>query len=123
MSKQNRLIEQFKKATERFEEILKQPKTEIIRDAAIKRFELLFDLSWKVTKEWLEQNKGIICRSPKDCFREAYQNGLIAYDDYWLQMTDWRNEAVHTYQEIFADELFEKLPEALKYFQALREKL
>lgn len=121
MNKLEALRSQYKKAVVRLEEILKERKSSIIRDSAIKRFEFTFDLAWKLIKTYLEEEKGVVCRSPKECFREAFRQGIIDYDEFWLLMTDWRNQAVHTYGEKFADGLYKKLPEILKYFQALRK--
>lgn len=123
MTKLDVLKKQYGKALERFEEILKQEKSDIVRDSAIKRFEFTFDLSWKLIKAFLEEEKGIKCFSPKDCFREAYHQNLIDYDDFWLKMTDWRNDAVHTYGEEFADSFYEKLPKTLKCFKVLAENI
>ena len=63
-------IESYKKAFEKFRKILQEPETEIHRDASLKRFELCFELSWKNLQEFLK-DKGLLCRSPKDCFKEA----------------------------------------------------
>lgn len=123
MSKLESIKKQYKEAVNRLEEILEKEKNDIVRDSAIKRFEFCFDLSWKTIKAWLEQEKGIGCRSPKDCFRQAFQQKLIDYDDFWLRMTDWRNQAVHTYSEKFADSFFRKIPGSLKRFKFLQEKL
>lgn len=112
---------QYQKALGRFEEILKEKKSVIIRDSAIKRFEFTFDLAWKLIKAYLKEEKGVTCRSPKDCFREAFRQGLIDYDDLWIKMTDWRNEAVHTYSEEFADALYRKLAKVFQCFKNLEE--
>lgn len=123
MTKLDVLKKQYQKAVKRFEEILKKRKTDIIRDSAIKRFEFTFDLSWKLIKAFLEEEKGIKCMSPKDCFREAYHQSLIDYDESWLKMADWRNFSVHTYGEEFADLFYKKLPKTLKCFQSLEKNL
>ena len=114
---------QYKKAIEALEEVLKKEKSDIIRDSAIKRFEFCFDLSWKLIKSFLQEEKGITCNSPKDCFRLAYQNNIIEYDEFWLEITDHRNLAIHTYGEKMANDLFRKLPKILKYFQTLEKKI
>ena len=41
------LLEDFKKTIPRLEEAMSLEKTQIVRDSAIKRFELCFDLAWK----------------------------------------------------------------------------
>jgi len=48
---------------------------------------------------------------------------LIEFDDLWLVMTDWRNDAVHTYNEKLADRLYGDLPKALEKFKELQKAL
>src|SRR3989338_485159 len=122
MTKFDELKKQYRSAVERLDEVLKVKKTDIIRDSAITRFELCFDLAWKAVKAFLEEKKGFRCASPKDCFREAYRQGLIDYSNLWMKETDWRNAAVHTYSEKLADQLFEKLRSVFKLFQTLKDK-
>ncbi len=116
-------IEQLNQAIKRLEEVLAVPKTTIVRDSAIKRFELTLDLSWKTIKKFLDEKHKIICNSPRSCFKEAYSQSIISYDDQWIKLVDMRNEAVHTYNEQFAEEIYKDLPAALKLFQELLEKL
>lgn len=123
MTKSESLGQQYKKSLKRFQEVLKEQKNEITRDSAIKRFEIIFDIAWNLIKEFLEENKGIVCSSPKDCFRAAYKSGVIKYDELWIEMTNWRNKAVHTYSEEFVVHLYEKLPKTLKKFEDLKKKL
>ena len=123
MTKLEAVKKQYFSAVERFEEVLKEKKTDIVRDSAIQRFEFTFDLSWKLIKAFLEDEKGIKCLSPKECFREAYRQNLIDYDELWIKMTDLRNKAIHTYGEKFADDFYKKLPEFLNPFQSLKKKI
>ena len=117
--KLNAIRIQFEEALKRFEEILKKPQDDVIRDASIKRFEFTFDLAWKYLKVRLEDEKGIVSRSPKDCFRQAYSQKMIPYDDLWIEMTDLRNQAVHIYDRDFAENLYRRLPDVLPKFQEL----
>ncbi|MDO9399417.1 MAG: HI0074 family nucleotidyltransferase substrate-binding subunit [bacterium] len=119
MEKLEAIIKQFEKALIRFTEVLDVPESDIVRDSAIQRFEFTLDLSWKMVKAFLEENNGIICRSPKECFREAYQQGIIKYSDDWMNFVDMRNETVHTYKEEIAEEVYSKLPDVLKHFKDL----
>lgn len=123
MTKQDAVMEQFEKAIARLEEVLQEPKSSIVRDSAIKRFELSFDLCWKTLKEVLLSVYGVECASPKKCFREAYKQGLIRFDNFWIELTDLRNETAHTYKEVFAEEVFHKLPNVLTHFRELLETL
>jgi nucleotidyltransferase substrate binding protein (TIGR01987 family) len=115
------LKKQFIKAVKRFEEVLHERKNKIIRDSAIKRFEFTFDLSWRLIKAYLEDEEGIYCVSPKDCFRQSHRTGLIDYDERWIEMTNERNFAVHTYDEKFADKLYKELPRYLECFKNLEK--
>ncbi len=119
MSKLEAILKQFQKAVERLESVLQQEKNEFIRDAAIQRFEFTFDLSWKLIKACLEEKGGTLCSSPKGCFREAYNQGLIEYDDFWIEMAVIRNKTSHTYSEETAEEVYAILPQALLHFQKL----
>ena len=123
MSKFESLFEDFQKAVKRFSEVLQQEENEFMRDSAIQRFEFSFDISWKTLKAFLEEYYNMRCVSPRACFREAFQQGLIDYDELWIKMTDWRNEAVHTYNEKLAGTLYKKLPKALTLFKLLEAKI
>lgn len=123
MTKFESLIEDFGNALKRFEEILRVEKTDIVRDSAIKRFEIVFDLSWKTIKAFLEERHNITCVSPRNCLREAFRLGLIDHDDHWLRVADDRNYTVHTYREALAERIYRDLPAALPLFQKLASAL
>lgn len=119
MTKFDSLFEDFGNALRRLEEILKEPKTDIVRDSSIKRFELVFDLGWKTLKAFVEKYHNATCASPRSCFREAFRLELIDFDDYWIKLTDLRNYSVHTYKEKFAEKIYKDLPKALEAFKKL----
>jgi len=119
MTKLELIIEQFQKALNRLKEALAAEKNDFTRDSAIQRFEFTLDLSWKALKTLLEEKYGVVCTSPKGCFREAFEQGLIDYNEIWLKMVDWRNETVHTYREEFAENLYNSLPETTEAFEKL----
>ena len=119
MTKFESLQEDFQNALKRFEEILNEPKSDIVRDSAIKRFELLFDLSWKTLKALLEEKHGITCASPRNCFREAFRVGIIDYEEGWLELISVRNSTAHIYKEALAENIYKALPQKLPLFQKL----
>lgn len=123
MTKLQAQIQQFGQAINRLEEALDEPASAIVRDSAIQRFEFTLDLAWKTTKTVLEEKFGVVCASPKDCFREAYRQKLIEYDNYWLDLVDRRNETVHTYNEEKAQEIYKELPRALENLKGLYQNL
>jgi len=57
-------------------EIMREPFSIIIRDAAIQRFEYTFEAFWKFIKEYLKEKEGVIANSPKACFREIFSLGF-----------------------------------------------
>ncbi len=117
------LHEDFTKALLRFDEVLELPKNDVVRDSAIKRFELCFELGWKAMKAYLEENHNATCASPRTCFREAFRVGVIDYDEHWIELTSTRNYTVHTYREAFAEKIYAELPHALDMFHKLAEAL
>jgi nucleotidyltransferase substrate binding protein (TIGR01987 family) len=119
MTKFESLLDDFEKVLTKLDEVLKLEKTEINRDSAIQRFEIAVDLAWKTLKTYLEEYKGIICRSPKGCFREAFSQGIIDYDDYWIKIIDFRNQTSHLYSENLADKIYDELPKVLEYLKIL----
>lgn len=119
MTKFESLRKDFEKALARLKEVLAKKKTDIVRDSAIKRFEMSFDLAWKMVKAFLEEYHNTPCASPRHCLREAFRLGLLEYDEYWLEICRLRNETVHTYNEILAEKIFAELPQVLSAFQKL----
>jgi nucleotidyltransferase substrate binding protein (TIGR01987 family) len=84
----------------------------IVRDGTIQRFEYSFESLWKLLKIYLEQYEGIICNSPKSCFREALKVELLSVPEAetCLAMTDDRNLTSHTYIEAVAEAIYHQLP-------------
>jgi len=109
---------QFEKALNKLKDILNKEESEEIRDATIKRFEFTFELCWKSLQEFFKE-KGIICRSPKDCFKQAFSYGLIENEDIWINIIQDRNLTTHTYQEEIAKEIYLKIKEYVCHFEKL----
>ena len=122
MSTRLPLLEDFQRSQARLKEVLSLEKTEIIRDSAIKRFELCFDLAWKCLQAHARA-EGLDCYSPRSCLKTAFQLNLIDYDENWLKMLDDRNLAVHTYKEKYAVEIYGRLPLYADMLGRLTEKL
>jgi len=77
-------------------------------DGTIKRFELYYELAWKIIKLYLE-DLGIICKNPRECFKYAKINNLIGDDFLWMEMIDTRNRLVHEYSSDFSREIFDEI--------------
>ncbi len=102
-------------------EILKEPFSIIVRDAAIQRFEYTFEAFWKFIKEYLKEKEGVISNSPKACFREIFSLGFSSEEEtvQLQEMTDKRNDTSHTYKEQVAQNIYNKIEE----YSLLMEKI
>ncbi len=102
-------------------EITQTPYSVIVRDSAIQRFEYCFEILWKLLKEYLKVHDGIICNSPKSCFKEAFKVNLLTEEDTIkaLEMTDDRNLTSHTYHEELANEIFKKIADYYNLMESL----
>ena len=112
----DRRFADFQQAIARLEESLSEPRSGIVRDSSIKRFELCFELSWKVIQIYLRL-RGLTCRSPRDCLKEAFGYGLLGDEQLWARMAQDRNLSVHTYNEELANQVYARLTD---YSTALR---
>jgi nucleotidyltransferase substrate binding protein (TIGR01987 family) len=104
-------IDSFGRALQTLENISKENFTTIVRDATIQRFEYTFEAMWKTVKAYLSDSEGIVCNSPKSCFRELLSSQRISVSDteLLLEMTDMRNLTSHTYIEQIAQDIYAKI--------------
>jgi len=102
--------------------LLNQSKKEELSDenigATLHFYEMTFELSWKLLKDFLEV-EGVIVKSPRETIKTAFSMGYLTDGNLWLEMLDARNSIAHTYQEEVAQHLFQQikanyLPELLK---------
>lgn len=121
--KLNRNIINFEKALNRFKEALKEPKSTIVLDATIQRFEFTYELMWKTLKTFLQDIHGIRVVSPRHVFKEAYQISLIEQEDVFLEMINSRNLLSHTYNEELANDIYRKCPSYLKAMQNVLKRI
>lgn len=111
------------RALDTLESILDEPSSEIVRDATIQRFEYTFEACWKSLKMYLAEEEGIVCNSPKSCFRAAFQIGLLGEEEIEtaLEMTDERNLTSHTYIEAVAQRVYGQAPKFAGFMRSLLE--
>lgn len=111
--------QELTKALESLRIALATPYSDIVRDAAIQRFEFCIELSWKV----LKKKMGTTSVAPKAIIREAATQGIISDPEKWLYFIDQRNLTSHTYNEDTAKKVFETVqsfyPEGLSLLEKL----
>ena len=106
---------EYGKALIALEKALCEPKSDIVRDATIQRFEFCVELAWKSAKKQM----GTATSAPKSVVREMAQNSLIDDVDFWLRSIDQRNLSSHTYREDLAEMVYQFAREFLAKGQDL----
>ncbi len=84
------------------------PKADFVLEGTVLNFNLTFDISWKVMKDILTKELGVLdfaVGSPRETLRQAFANGIIM-DDNWMRMLKVRNQLAHDYDGAFAAEKF-----------------
>ena len=116
-------LHSFEKSLKNLNDVIVMPKSNITRDAAIKRYELCYELAWKSVQEALK-NEGLeVCKSPKSCFKEAFKQGWIVDEKGFSDMLEGRNMTTHTYDETLADAVYNHLATYLSLLDNLFVKL
>ena len=88
------------------------------RAGIIQFFEMSFELSWKLLKDY-EETEGFIVKTPREAIKQAFQSGLISNGHEWIDALQDRNLTAHTYNENTAIAVEAKIRD--KYFQLLLE--
>ncbi len=111
MERLNERIKQTEKALSAFNEILSEPYSKIVRDAAIQRFEFTLETLWKLAQRYILIHHGIDTGSPKSVIRSCFQAGLLdeSQTETILQSIDDRNLTAHTYNEELAEKIYHNL--------------
>ena len=84
--------------------------SEVERAGLIQFFEMAFELSWKLMKDYLEE-EGFTVKTPKDAIKQALQVDIITDGHGWMDALNDRNLTTHTYEEATAIEVAKKIKE------------
>jgi len=118
-------LETLEQALALLEEVLSEPFSALMRDAAIHRFEYAFELSWKLLRR-IAQVEEQQADSPWQAIRTAAEAGLLHDIDLWFEMVECRNSVTMTFMPDIADQVFQaacSLPSSLKLvISAIRKK-
>lgn len=98
----------------------------IILSGTIMIFNLTFDIAWKVLREVLKEEYGIVdfpSGSPKETLKKAASVGIID-SEMWLDMLDERNDLTHNYDVDLANEVYEKIVnDYIPVFETFKNKI
>ena len=92
--------------------------SEVERAGLIQFFEMTFELSWKLLKDYMEE-KGFTVKTPRQVIKQAFQSEFITDGHVWIDALADRNLTVHTYQEETARKVEQKIRQ--EYFPILRD--
>jgi nucleotidyltransferase substrate binding protein (TIGR01987 family) len=82
-----------------------RPLSKLEEQGLIQAFEFTHELAWKTLKDFLD-NRGVQgLYGSKDVSRTAFQTGLIANGEVWMDMIQSRNLTSHTYDEATAAQI------------------
>lgn len=113
----------YRKALQELEsaiELSKERKlSKLEKQGLIQCFEYTHELSWKMLKDFLEDQGAIEIFGSKDTIREAIKLGILAEGDVWMQMIKSRNLTPHIYDEKKVDEIVTEIIE--NYFSSFQQ--
>jgi len=112
-------VELYRKALDALDEALRAPKTSIVRDASIQRFEFCVELARKTAKKVM----GTASSAPRTVIREMADAGLVDDPKAWFGFLDARNLSVHTYNEALAEQVYATACEFLSVGRLLLQRL
>jgi nucleotidyltransferase substrate binding protein (TIGR01987 family) len=105
-NKDIRWIQRFNNFSKAFQQLLKayelaktRQLSELENQGLIQAFEFTHELAWNTLKDYIEHIGGQSLIGSKDTTREAFQKGLIADGNVWMEMIKNRNLTSHTYNE------------------------
>lgn len=111
-------FENYKKSYDLLEKYVDQSTyTELEQAGLIQIFEMSFELSWKVIKDYLE-SEGYEISSPREAIKKAFEIGLIQDGEVWLEALVSRNTSVHTYDKSKIEALVDVVKE--EYYPLLK---
>jgi nucleotidyltransferase substrate binding protein (TIGR01987 family) len=113
-------FQNFENAMHFLDTALKIAKPTIIEKAGlIQFFEICFELSWNVLKDYLEEQGVGDIKFPRESIKKAFETELIMEGELWLEALSKRNATSHLYDEAMADEVIKDIRE--RYYPLLLE--
>ena len=84
--------------------------SELEKQGFIQAFEFTHELAWNVMKDYFEYQGGSeLITGSRDAIREAFQKGLIADGDEWMETIKSRNKTSNTYNLNVANDIVGKI--------------
>jgi nucleotidyltransferase substrate binding protein (TIGR01987 family) len=81
---------------------------EVYRDSIVKKYETLEDLTWKLLS-MIFKASGLEINNPRECYKQAFKEGLINNIEIWNDILLSRNSTAHIYDEEDYEEIKNKI--------------
>jgi nucleotidyltransferase substrate binding protein (TIGR01987 family) len=96
----------FNKSLELLESALNIEQPDVVQKAGIVQFfKMCCELSWKVMKDYLEEQGFPEIGTPRNAIKKSFEIGLVEDGHAWMDLLVDRNLSVHTYDEEKANSL------------------
>lgn len=92
--------------------------SEIERAGLIQFYEITYELSWKLMKDYLELEDFIV-KSPRQAIKQAFQSEVISDAYVWIDALEDRNKTTYLYEEEMIIEVVKDIKQ--KYFPVINE--
>ncbi len=96
-----------------------QNPSDLEKEGTIQRFEFTHELAWKVMKDFLTYEGTQDIMGSRSATRVAFNYGIIADGQIWMDMIESRNLSVYTYNEGILEDEYAKITSI--YFNKLKE--
>ena len=88
-----------------------RPLSNLEKQGLIQAFEFTHELAWNVIKDYFVYQGNTNITGSRDASREAFEKGLIEDGEGWMEMIISRNQSSHTYNQVTADKIAERIIE------------
>ena len=78
--------------------------SQLEKEGLVQRFEIIIELSWKVLKDYLENEGYDDVQNGKKVIRQAFVDGIITNAEEWMEALEKRNLTSHTYNDAILEE-------------------
>lgn len=113
MSRLEERIENFNRAFELFKRMydmhINNRNDDAYRLAMAQCFEIVFEISWKLMKDYLSIKGAELTTTPNETFKAMFAANYLPNAQIWIDMTKDRNFGSHEYNMKKFDEIIEKI--------------
>jgi nucleotidyltransferase substrate binding protein (TIGR01987 family) len=108
-------FEHYTQAVNHLKEAVEQPNLDRLQKAGmIQFFEMCSDLSWKLLKDYLEEQSYNDVATPRAAIKQAFNADIIKDGHAWMDLLSDRNLTSHVYDEVAINQILTLIRE--KYY-------